>query len=116
MKTTASELTVKIAIEKVNLKRNYQISLNRAEQKGKWFHFTLKSPSKVSGARTSWSGRNMPKASWHAHGFVMDAIFDIDPAAKIVSLGKILEKDFNWEDKQIGSIMQPCWMSETSIL
>ncbi len=119
MKTNASRDTVLQAIANVNKKRKYQISLNRDEQKGKNFFFTLKTPSKVPGARKSHTGRHMPKASWHAHGFVFEEIFKLDPSAHIVSgTEKIVSGPHggNWEDRNIGSIMNPCYFSEVSIL
>jgi hypothetical protein len=117
MKTNAKRSTVLQAIENVNQQKGYQIKLNRDEQKGKWFNFTLKTDSKIPGARTSWTGRNMPKASWHAHGYIFDAIFEIEPQAIIYSGGDKITKDSgNWNDRNIGSIMYPCYFSKTSIL
>jgi hypothetical protein len=63
MKTNASHLTVVSAIETVNKEQGYQIELNRNDQSGKWFNFTLKSKSGIPGARTSHSGRNLACAS-----------------------------------------------------
>lgn len=117
MKTTASHQTVSTAIETVNKEQGYQIEFNRNDQSGKWFNFTLKSKSGIPGARTSHSGRNLACASWHAHGYVFDEIFKLDPNAVIVSVGEKITKDFgNWQDRNIGSMMNPCYFSETSIL
>lgn len=117
MKTTAQRETVIKAIDNVNKEHGYKIYLNRDEIQGKWYHFTLKSDSGIPGARTSWSGRNLACASWHAHGYIFDEIFKIDPEAVIWSIGEKITKDFgNWQDKNIGSMVQPCYFSETSIL
>ncbi len=117
MKTTATVFTVKQAIDKVNKKQGYKIEFNRADQSGKWFNFTLKSRSGIPGARTSWSGRNLACASWHAHGYIFDEIFTIDPDCVIWSNGEKMESKYdNWKDKNIGLIAQPCQFSETSIL
>jgi hypothetical protein len=117
MKTNASRLTVVSAIETVNKKRGYQIGFNRNDQSGKWFNFTLRSKSGIPGARTSSTGRNLPCASWHAHGFVFDEIFKLEPTAVIYSCGEIITKESgNWKDRNIGSIINPCYFSETSIL
>lgn len=117
MKTTATRQTVETAIKRVNRKYGYQLSLKRADQNGKWFNFTLKSPSKVAGSRVSYSGRNLPAASWHAHGYVFDEIFKQDETAVIHSLNKIITAYYgNWKDSNIGSIMYPKYFSETSIL
>jgi hypothetical protein len=117
MKTTASNLTLIAALNNVNKAHNYQLSFNRFEKKGKYYFFTIKSPSKVSGARTSYSGRNLAKASWHAHGFIFDEIFKIEPEAIVYSgLSKITIEYGNWVDIQIGFRMNPMMYSETSIL
>ena len=125
MKTTVQRDIVIEAINNVNTERGYALRLNRDDQTGKWYNFTFATDSKIAGARVSWSGRNMAKASWHAHGYIFDEILRIAPNedAVIVSLGKKIYTDHetgdtigNWEDSQIGSIMQPMYYSETSIL
>ena len=117
MKTTATKEQVLQAIEIVNNREGYQISLNRADQTGKWFNFTLESPSKVLGAKVSPTGRNLPKASWHAHGFIFDEIFGLNPDAIIWSCGKKIDANGgNWQDIQIGSLGRPCWASGLSIV
>lgn len=105
-------------MENVNSEHGYKLILNRDEMQGKWYHFTIRSEkSGIAGARTSYSGRNMVSASWHAHGFLFDEIFKIEPSAKVVSLGKeITRENGNWQDKNIGSMYNPCYFSETSIL
>jgi hypothetical protein len=116
MKTTATKETVILAIGEVNQEQGYKIELNRADQSGKWFNFTLKSKSGIPGARTSWSGRNLACASWHAHGYIMDKIFELEPKSIIWSNGQKYESGFDWQDKNIGSNYQPVYFSETSIL
>ena len=116
MKTTAKRMTVLNAIDTVNMERGYSLELNRSDYSGKWFNFTLKTKSGISGARTAASGRNLASASWHAHGYVFDKIFQMEPDAVIWSAGKKLTKGFRWEDFPIGSLMNPVYMSQTSIL
>lgn len=116
MKTTASQKTVLNAIEKVNKERGYSIEADRLDTKGKYTNFTLKTKSKIPGSRTSHSGRNLPKASWHAHGFVMDEIFLQEPDAVIYSGARKIYKNDPWEDQNIGSIMSPVMFSDTSVL
>jgi hypothetical protein len=116
MKTTANRQTVLTAINSVNKVRGYNVELNRDDQAGKWFNFTLKSKSGIPGARTSSTGRNLPCASWHAHGYIFDAIFELEPDCVIWSNGEKIESGFYWQDKNIGSQMYPCYFSETSIL
>ena len=116
MKTTAKVETVRTAVRNVNETHGYQLELKRLDVSGKWVNFTLKSKSGIPGARLSGSGRNIPCASWHSHGYVMDEIFRLEPEATIYSLGKRIDRFSEWEDKNIGSNFRPCFMSETSIL
>ena len=110
-------------IAKLNKVKGYKIEYNRhPERNGNYLHFTIKSEvSKIPGARTSSSGRNLVSASWHAHGYLFDIILTEYPDAVIKSLdSKIYSKNGhvsgNWQDRNIGSIMEPCYFSETSIL
>lgn len=118
MRTNAKRSTVISAMENVNNKHGYKLILNRDEIKGKWYHFTIRSEkSGIAGSRTSWSGRNMVSASWHAHGYLFDEIFNIEPDSKVISMGKeITREKGNWQDRNIGSMVSPCCFSETSIL
>jgi hypothetical protein len=116
MKTTANRQTVITAINTVNEYFGYHIELNRDDQTGKWYNFTLKSKSGIPGARISVTGRNLPCASWHAHGYVFEAIFKIEPDAIIWSAGEKIESGFERKDRNVGSIMYPMFFSETSIL
>lgn len=117
MKTNATRFEVLTALETVNKTYGYSLSFDTDVYKGKYFHFTLKTPSKVPGSRTSHSGRNLPKASWHAHGYLFDELFKINPFAIVWSAGnKITAESGNWQDQNIGSRMSPIMYSQTSIL
>ena len=117
MKTTATRQTVKMAINAVNESFGYELRLNRDDQSGKWYNFTLKSASGIPGSRTSGSGRNLACASWHAHGYVFDATLKLEPDAVIKSLNLTIDKNGgNWQDKNVGPQFRPCYFSETSIL
>jgi hypothetical protein len=114
MKTTASNLTLIAALNNVNKTQGYSLSFNRFEKIGKYYHFTLKSPSKVPGSRTSISGKNLACASWHAHGYLFDEIFKIEPEAIIYTIGKkITSESGNWVDQNLG---RGYMYSQTSIL
>lgn len=118
MKTNATIQELEQTLKNTNEKHGYQLSFERLEQSTRnKVTFTLKSPSKVKGARISWSGRNLAKASWHAHGHFFEELFLVNPNAVVVSRGssKITSDSGNWEDIQIGSMMNPVYMSETSI-
>ena len=118
MKTTATRQQVIEAIQAVNQKRGYSLELNRDEQTSrKYYSFTIKTKSKIPGARISTTGRNMARASWHAHGYLFDEILKSNPEAIILSNGiKIDKNGGNWKDRNIGSIFSPCYYSQTSIL
>lgn len=118
MKTTAKRSTVIEAIETVNREKGYSITLNRNEQNGKYFFFTLKSKSGIPGSRYNYRlNRKLACASWHAHGYIFDAIFKLDPEAVIYSVNKKITSQYgNWQDENIGSMADPCYFSETSIL
>ena len=117
MKTSATIQQLELALKTVNKKHGYKLEFNRIEQMTRnRVVFTLKSPSKIKGARTSHSGRNLPKASWHAHGNFFDELFKVNPEAVVYSrTNKITANDGNWVDFGIGSLYQPMQMSETSI-
>ena len=118
MKTTATKEQVLMALENVNKEYGYQLELNNCQQLSKKvFQFTIRSAkSGIPGARYSSTGRKLVSASWHAHGYVMDEIFEINPDCYIDSMGKRLTKGFRWEDKNVGSIINAVSFSELSIL
>src|SRR5512136_1586800 len=114
MKTTASNITLIAALNNVNKEHGYELSFKRFEKIGKYYHFTITSKSKIPGSRVSHSGRNLAAASWHAHGYLFDEIFKIEPEAIIYSLGSKITRDFgNWQDKDTGSQFSPMMFSET---
>lgn len=117
MKTTASNTTLITALNNVNQKHGYKLEFDRFEKQGKYYFFTIKTKSGIPGARVSPSGRNLAKASWHAHGYIFDEIFNIEPEAIIYSAGNKITKDQgNWVDVNIGSVAYPCYYSQVSIL
>jgi hypothetical protein len=117
MYTNATIDQLKQALKEVNKRYNGNISFNTLDQKtSKRVSFTLKAISGQPGSRLSHSGRKLPKASWHVHGHLFDALFSIDRNIYVLSLGKkITANSGNWEDRQIGSIASPCYFSDVSI-
>ena len=102
-----------------NAKYDYQLVFNREpEYVGKWVHFTIRSEaSKIRGASRSWTGRNSPSASWHAHGHLFQEIIDFDSTAVIKTAKATIDvHGGNWQDYNIGSMMNPMMASEASIL
>lgn len=106
-------------IKALNKERKYKITYNRyPERKGNFIHFTIRSEkSGIPGSRLSYSGRRLVSASWHAHGYLFDKIYDINPNAIIVCGRTRYEcKSDNWKDYDVGSLFYPCQFSELSIL
>ena len=85
--------------------------------------FTLDVASSFApGARTSASGRHMPKASWQAHRDVISAIFDADPEAVLqTALATYKGRDdflARFEatgDTNCGSQMHPVAIRDTAV-
>ena len=117
MKTNATIDQLKNALAEVNKKYSGNVSFETLEQKTKnRVSFTLRAKSGLPGSRVSHSGRKLPKASWHVHGELFDTLFDIDPEIYILSMGKKITKySGNWDDTNIGSMVNPVYFSETSI-
>lgn len=91
------------------------IRFNRYPEKvGNRLRFTLRvSDSKRIGARVGHTGRRLISACYHAHGHFFEALFKRNPNAKIISRGKTITANAgNWNDCNIGSIMQPLYFSE----
>lgn len=118
MKTTATRQQVIEAIQAVNKVHGYCLELNRDQQTSrKFYSFTIKTKSKIPGARTTASGRNLARASWHAHGYLFDEILKINPDAIIYSNGKRIDiSGGNWHGSNIGGYFKPLYFSQTSIL
>ena len=111
-KVTLQELQA--ALVKVNQKYDDNIRWNRLDCNGSALRFTLRvKDSKLSGARRGFTGRRLVSACWHVHGDFFDALFQIQPAARIRSQGKLITaQGGNWVDGNIGSIMSPLAFSE----
>ena len=116
MKTNAKEQTLKTAIELVNKQHGYQLYFNRFDVGKKHVEFTVKTPSGVPGAKVNpLSGRNIPAASWHAHGYLFEAIFDIEPDTYILSLGKRITRKNIWDHNPVVFPMYNLRFSDYSI-
>lgn len=117
MITNATMQQLQAALQSVNERYDNNISFETIFQKSKKLvSFTLKAKSGLKGARYSHSGRKLPKASWHVHGHLFDALFEIDETIYIKSRGrKITKEEGNWIDENIGSHYFPKMYSDTSI-
>ena len=102
------------ALETINKKYDGNITFKRLDN-GKTITFTLTvKSSREKGARRGHQGQRVSAACWHAHGDFFDSLFSINPDAVIVSMGTrtITKQDGNWQDRNIGSQMQPLYYSE----
>lgn len=114
MRTNATLDTLQQALAETNKKYCGNLAFNRLEQDGGRVNFTLRvNSSKGPGARRGFTGRRMAKACWHAHGDFFATVLRLDPAARIASNGSVITaQGGNWQDKNIGSMMQPLMFSE----
>lgn len=114
MVTDANLATVRQALAYVNRTHNYQLEFKKIKCKGRNVVFTLRTRSGIPGSRNSAPGRRGPWASWHAYGYIMDRIFEIEPDSFIESCNKKYKAGFTWEDKNVGSYYNPVMLSELS--
>lgn len=94
-------------LDQMNKEYDYNIIWGKLPvMKGNYIHFTIRSAkSKIPGSKYSYSGRYLISASWHAHGYLFDKIYDINPNAIIYSgRMKMVNRSDNWQDYNIGSI------------
>jgi hypothetical protein len=106
---------VQDALAKTNEKYDNNIIFNRLESTGRGVKFTLTvRNSKKAGARRGISGRRIAAACWHVHGDLFDALINIQPEVIIrTSSTHHIDKDGgNWQDRNIGSMMQPMMFSK----
>jgi hypothetical protein len=69
--------------------------------------------SKGKGARKSPNNRRLPHACWHAYGYFISRIFELDPEAVVYTAGEIFRKhNWYWKDWNAGSLLNPVYISE----
>lgn len=103
------------ALEVVNKKYNNNVKFNRFDIiSSNRIGFTLKvKDSSGAGAKTGFSGRKTVAACWHIHGDFFEALFDINIDAVVRTANKVITREEgNWQDWNIGSIMEPLYYSE----
>jgi hypothetical protein len=101
------------ALDKTNEIYSGNVEFNRFEG-SRVFNFTLRVKDSLGpGARRGWTGRRMVAACWHVHGHFFEKLIEINPNAEIVSCySKISAAGGNWQDRNIGSMVQPLYYSE----
>lgn len=124
--THTTQKIVEKAIEQVSKKYDYNIGLRwgydtkPTNKKGTSFNIRLVAKSYGNpGYRRTFSGKRNQSACWHVCGDFFDAILDLDPGAIIYSGHLKIYEDRhghgrlnNWQDWNIGSLMQPLYFSE----
>lgn len=116
------------ALKKVNKKYDNNIVWNNFEQiSTNSFRITLKcKDSKKAGHRLGFSTKNpfnsnidmgrrrrLINACWHVHGHFFEALLKINENAVIYAGTQRIDKDGgNWEDRNIGSQIEPLMFSE----
>ena len=111
---------MELAMSKINNKYNGNVEWNRFDG-SRVFNFTLKvKDSSGLGAKfgftTNKDGeyRKTCSACWHVHGDFFDALIEINQDAVIVSsFAKIDKNGGNWQDRNIGSMFNPRYYSES---
>jgi hypothetical protein len=56
--------------------------------------------------------KHICSACWHVHGDFWDILFSINPETRVWAHKWITKEKGNWEDRQIGSMMDPLMYSE----
>ena len=110
-----TEYHLQKALEIVNQKYNNNVIFKRLTPEGRRYRFTLRvKDSKGDGAKTGYTGRHTISACWHVHGNFFDALLEIKPDAVIQSASKTISSNGgNWQDWNIGSILNPLYFSES---
>ena len=115
MKTNAKENQLIEALNFVNKQFDGNIKFKTLEQKTKnVISFTLTvNDSKLSGSKRKQNGNRIAAACWHVHGYFFEYLFLNCPGVYIDSLGQRMKtNNDNWQDRNIGSIMQQFMFSE----
>jgi len=128
MITSATTYELRRALDKTNEQYEGNLEFNRLDRKGSMTYFTLRvKNSHGLGARLGYpirdwktgqitgKSRHLVSACWHAHGHFFEALLEVNKNVWIKSRGKechIDKSGGNWEDFDVGSLMNPCYLSE----
>jgi len=103
------------ALKETNKQFKDNVTWNRFDKKGSQFIVTLKvKDSNGAGARRGFHNRRkLISACWHVHGTFFDELLSINENAVILPAGYRIDKNGgNWQDRNIGSIINPMYFSE----
>lgn len=110
--TTPLELSQVLRV--VNKKYDGNVEFKRLpEWVGRSVRFTLKvKNSKGKGARLGFTGKHIASACWHIHGDFFEALLSVNPQAVIRAGSRVIDvRGGNWDDWNIGSIVNPLYYS-----
>ena len=114
MKTTATAQQLHDALKHVNTLFSDNIVFKSGPtQTGNRQQFTLTvKDSSAPGGRLSHTGNRVSAACWHVHGRFFEYLFS-DGVELIIAGDKRMQSNLdNWQDWNIGSMMQPMYYSE----
>ena len=113
MKVRTSYEVLKEALSYVNSLFHNNIVME-TEDRGSYYLVRLKvKDSKGAGARRSPNGRRINSACWHAHGYFIKRVFELDPNAIVYTAGEIFKSgNWQWKDWNVGSLINPVYISE----
>jgi len=102
------------ALKEVNKKYEDNITWNRFEKQGKAIRFTLRcKDSKKAGHRRGFHRQRLVSACWHVHGHFFEELMKINENAVIFAGNRKIDKyGGNWQDWNIGSILNPVYYSQ----
>jgi hypothetical protein len=103
------------AMARLNKQFHNNVEFRRLDVQGNKIIFTLKvKNSKGDGGAKSFRGRRTGAACWHCTGYLFVELFKINPNAKVYSsrTGWITADRGNFQDFNVGSIMEPMMASE----
>ncbi len=113
MKTTATEQQLHDALDYVNKQYADNIcfkDIKRVSAERIQFTLTVKN-SREPGGRRSRTGRRIAAVCWHVHGHFFEHLFNDDVKLIIAGTKRMESEDDNWQDWNIGSIMEPMYYS-----
>ena len=117
MLTNATPEQIHNAVRLVSDEYDGNVVVKNISQKSKnrWNFIVTVKKSGVRGAKKSPSGRNVHAASWHVYGHVIDRLLENEGVFVQSFANKIINKNENWKDFNVGSMVCPCYASDTSI-
>lgn len=116
MKTNASIEQLNEALNEVNKRFDNNITfktLGAVNSKRNKFTLTVVDSHKPGHRRGFYNNRLVKAACWHVHGYFFEYLFNsCDKVIIWAGKKKMESNEDNWQDWNIGSVMQPLYYSE----